>query len=275
MELLNKDCLCEIFKYLDIFDIFNCALSCKKCLNIINVHQLWKAPLLENFYQKFMSSSGHDNFVHYLKRFSYQFIKTIYYDMDPIYLDNVFISHQFDEETLLKILKELLYDKNITITKKNQLNSIFRNQYINSQMIDLCKDFTISWTDYVQNKHMDEEIVSQNINNFNSNAIDELSCRNKLSIQFLTKHEHLLEWYLLSSYVDLTIEIGEKFSSKLHWNFISEREDLNTDFILKFYRYLNWEQLVECGSVDNIFLQHYIGKAIEYKNNYPDEYDEN
>ena len=83
----------------------------------------------------------------------------------------------------------------------------------------------------------------------------------KLSEEFIEKHEDKADWNLISRYQKLSEEFIEKHAEEIHWNSISFYQKMSEDFIEKHIDKIDWKGISRQQALSENFIEQHSDKV--------------
>src|SRR6202453_1397380 len=124
---MNNDCIYNIFIKLDVNDIINCALVCKRFYNIGKTEMLWYLLFKENFYNVKCTNENNKKFYDNYKKYSI--------------LNNFLLKNNRDSVNIIIRVLNVSYRQLQTIPKElGQLASLQRLDLYNNQLQTIPKE---------------------------------------------------------------------------------------------------------------------------------------
>ena len=77
----------------------------------------------------------------------------------------------------------------------------------------------------------------------------DISCKQKLSGDFIEEFECHLNWVCISKYQKLSEDSIRKFKNRVSWGWISEKQKLSLDFVREFQDYVDWSNIRQCQHI--------------------------
>jgi len=124
---MNNDCIYNIFTKLDVNDIINCALVCKRFYNICRTEMLWYLLFKENFYNVKCTNENNKKFYDNYKKYSI--------------LNNFLLKNNQDSVNIIIRVLNVSYNQIQTIPKElGQLASLQRLYLYNNKLQTIPKE---------------------------------------------------------------------------------------------------------------------------------------
>ena len=116
----------------------------------------------------------------------------------------------------------------------------------------------IKWEETLEYCDVPEILLEEFSDEFNVACWDWISGSQKLSEDFIRKHQDKVHWTLISETQTLSEDFIAEFQDKVRWGKISESQKLSEDFIYRFADRVHWSGILKCQSLSEDFIRDAI-----------------
>src|ERR1700678_3688206 len=174
---MNNDCIYNIFIKLNVNDIINCALVCKRFYNIGKTEMLWYLLFKEKFYNVKCTNENNKKFYDNYKKYSI--------------LNNFMLKNNQDSVNIIIRVLNVSYKQLQTVSKEfGQLASLQELYLPNNQLQTIPKNL-VNWQAY---KHL--ICIITNYRPYQKNLVNWLAYKNLICLitNYIPYQKNLVNW---------------------------------------------------------------------------------
>ena len=156
---------------------------------------------------------------------------------------------------LVEALGEVINRNNKSVTNKIKIVEEIKD--IEKFFDENIKNFEVDWAYISIFQKLSEEFIEKHNDKINWHQISEFQ---KLSEKFIEKHYYKVNWYYISIYQKLSEEFIEKHCNEVKWDRISIHQTLSESFIEKHYNKVDWYNISINQTLSEEFQQKHRDK---------------